>query len=108
VADLCNALSIPRALRLFVIAGDVREGVVPDGVLNGTNTVFTLPGGEKALHAPPSLQIKLYRNGLRQNIGVGCDYTVSESGGVGTGFDTLTLDPAPLSYEILLVDFVAM
>jgi hypothetical protein len=108
VSELCNGLSIPRALKLFVLADDFRENVALAGVKNGVNTVFTIPGGDLARHEPPGVQIKLYRNGLRQNLGVGCDYTVSESGGAGTGFDTVTVDPAPLSYEILLVDFVAM
>ena len=106
MADLCNNLSIPRALKLFLLAQDVRENQPLVGTLDGVNAVFTLPGGEKAIHDPPRSQIKLYRNGYRQALGVGCDYTVSESGGAGTGFDTLTLDPAPRSYEILLVDYV--
>ena len=108
MAELCNGLSIPRALKLFVLAGDFRENIAPVGVLDGVNDTFTLPGGEKAVHLVSGLQIKLYRNGFRQKLGVGCDYTVSESGGVGTGFDTITVDPPPLSYEILLTDFVAV
>ena len=106
MAELTNALSIPRALRLFVLASDFRESNEPLGTKNGTNTVFTLPSGEKAVHVPPGLQIKLYRNGMRQNLGVGCDFTVSESGGAGTGFDTITLAVAPMAFEILLVDYV--
>ena len=108
MADLCNGLSIPRALKLFVLADDFREGVELVGTKDGVNTVFTIPGGEKAVHVPPGLQIKLYRNGFRQNLGVGNDFVVSESGGLGTGFDTVTVDPAPRNYEILLVDFVVM
>lgn len=108
MAELCNGLSTPRALKLFVPASDFRENIALLGTLDGVNTVFTIPGGEKAVHLPPGLQIKLYRNGVRQKLGVACDYTVSESGGLGTGFDTVTVDPAPKSYEILLVDFVAV
>lgn len=108
MADLCNVLSVPRARRIFVPAEDFRESVELAGTKNGINVIFTIPGGEKAVHTPPGLQVKLYRNGLRQALGVGCDYTVSESGGLGTGFDTVTVDPAPLGYEILLVDFVVI
>lgn len=63
----------------------------PTGLINGVNTVYTtaadfVSGSET-----------VYFNGLRQTEGVGCDYVRSESGGVGTGFDTITLAVAPRS-----------
>ena len=106
MAELCNGLSIPRALALFVLAGDIRESVELDGVKNGVNLAFTIPNGEKAIHAPPGLQLKFYRNGMRQRLGASNDFTVSESGGAGTGVDTITVVGAPLTFEVLLVDFV--
>ncbi|MGD9728058.1 MAG: hypothetical protein AB7L09_00150 [Nitrospira sp.] len=59
------------------------------GTINGTNTVFTTAvdfiAGSEAV----------FFNGVRQHPGVGNDYTISESGGVGTGFDTITFAVAP-------------
>lgn len=59
------------------------------GTINGTNTVFTtavdFTAGTEAV----------YFNGVRQFPGAGNDYTISESGGVGTGFDTVTFAVAP-------------
>ena len=76
---------------------------VPSGVIDGANTVFTtasnfVDGSEK-----------FYLNGNRLRSGVGCDYLTSESGGLGTGFDTLTLafapKGAPGNPDQLLIDY---
>ena len=75
---------------------------VPAGSINGINVVFTtannfIDGSEK-----------LHLNGVRLKVGVGCDYLTSESGGLGTGFDTLTLSVAPITTsktDQLLVDY---
>ena len=44
-------------------------------------------------------------NGQRLYEGVGNDYVVSESGGVGTGYDTITLQFTPRIDSIFLIDF---
>lgn len=44
-------------------------------------------------------------NGQRLYEGVGNDYIVSESGGVGTGYDTITLEFTPKVDSIFLIDF---
>lgn len=107
MALLSNILSIPRALRLFVPRAKFRENVEVTGSLNGINLVYTIP--DKAVHDPPRLQVKVYRNGQRLLPGPANDYEVSESGGVGTGFDTITLtsDP-PLPGESLWADYVVL
>ena len=64
---------------------------VPTGLINGLNTVFTTSADFTA-----GSEV-VYFNGVRQREGVGCDYVRSESGGVGTGFDTITLAVAPRS-----------
>lgn len=66
-------------------------GEVPTGLINGVNVVFTtsssfVPGSES-----------VYFNGVLQFEGVGDDYVRSESGGPGTGYDTITLAVAPRS-----------
>jgi len=73
------------------------------GPKNGINKTFTTPedfvqSGEKV--------IRIYLNGQRLFEGVLNDYTVSESGGPGTGFDTITLAVAPLGYEIITADYL--
>jgi len=53
--------------------------------------------------------IAVYFNGARLKRGVGEDYVVSESGGPGSGYDTITLlDPAlaPYSTEKLFADYI--
>lgn len=77
-----------------------------DGTKDGVNQEFTIPGGEKFIQGGENV-IRVYRNGLRQNLGTGSDYTVSESGGAGTGYDTITfIGPAPLAYEELTADYM--
>lgn len=76
------------------------------GIKNGANPDFAVPGGEKFIQVGENV-IRVYRNGLRQNFGADSDYTVSESGGVGTGYDTITFTgPAPLDYEELRADYM--
>lgn len=54
--------------------------------------------------------IAVYHNGQRLRFGGGNDYTVSESGGPGTGFDTVDLNFTPLAApgnpDTLTVDYV--
>lgn len=70
-------------------AGTRTFNEVLTGVINGVNTVFTTAvdfvAGSEAV----------YFNGVRQHPGVGNDYTISESGGAGTGYDTVTFAIAP-------------
>ena len=65
--------------------------------------VFTTP--LKFLASGPSKE-SFYVNGVLQLQGVGNDYTVSESGGPGTGYGTITMAYPPLSFDRLSVDFV--
>lgn len=59
------------------------------GLINGINTVFTTAvdfvAGTEAV----------FFNGVRQSPGASNDYVISESGGGGTGFDTITVSDAP-------------
>ena len=70
------------------------------GPKNAVNLVYTLPEYFGAT------SIRYYRNGVRQNRGIGDDFVVSESG-PGTGFDTITvLNDAPLLEETLFADYI--
>jgi len=78
----------------FPLGGGGGAGVrvyneVLTGLINGVNTVFTTSADFEAGTEA------VYFNGLRQHPGVGNDYIISESGGVGTGFDTITFAVAP-------------
>ena len=79
--------------------------VEPAGLVDGANAVFTTP--DFFQQDPPDYQIKVFRNGQLQSLGN--DYTVSESGGAGTGFDTVTFAVActPKAGESITVDYVA-
>ena len=73
------------------------------GTQDGVNEAYTteLP----FVAVGPSAQ-SVYRNGVRQRVGAGNDYTVSESMGPGTGYDMITFNSPPLPLEYLTIDFV--
>jgi hypothetical protein len=62
----------------------------PSGVQDGSNTVFTLAEG------PQANSTTVYRNGLREYLGVG--YTETESG--------ITFTTAPLPDDEITVDYL--
>lgn len=72
------------------------------GARDGVNTVFTTPN----LFVRTPFEEVVYYNGVVQEEGVGNDYVVSESGGAGTGYDTITLSVAPYSWEKLTIDYL--
>lgn len=80
----------------YVIPGLILSfiaGEVPSGTKNGTNVTFTL-----ASHYLASTT-SVFRNGLREQLGVG--YTEG-------GTNVLTFTTAPLSSDIIIVDYLAM
>ncbi len=104
-------LKTPASTKIFpgtggssvtINTGSHRTNVVPLGAIDGVNTVFTSP--EDFVHNGLSDEM-VYLRGLRRISGVGSDYVASESGGVGTGYDTVTFLDAPKSGDILLLDY---
>lgn len=89
---------------LFRAPLDWQWQIPPAGAIDGANVVFTTP--DFFCQDPPDFQIKVFRNGQQQTLAG--DYTVSESGGVGTGYDTVSFAVActPKAGEIILVDYV--
>lgn len=77
----------------------LRYNVELIGTKNGVNTVFTTPD----LFLPETLRV--YWAGVRQIEAAASDFTVSESGGAGTGYDTVTMAVAPLADDNLLADY---
>jgi hypothetical protein len=73
-----------------------RTGIALIGLINGSNQVFTTP--TYFLHEVGGRSIQVYYNG--QRLYDPDDYVCSESGGVGTGYDTVTLQgPKPPRHD---------
>ena len=62
------------------------------GNVNGINTIFTIPSGI-FIENPPLYKIIVYLNGVKQFYLD--DYLIAESGGPGTGYDTVILTVPP-------------
>jgi len=73
----------------------------PSGVLNGINTDFTTASD----FDPTTLSVSY--NGQLQKQGSGEDFTVHESGGIGTGHDTIRFvrPKLPRSGDEILVSY---
>ena len=76
------------------------------GVIDGINTSYTLPRGEKFVQETPYIQIVLYCNGIRLHLWD--DYFVLESQGGGTGYDTVLLVEPPRPGDKLIADYVVV
>jgi hypothetical protein len=102
---LLNPLSLQIAQQLFIAANRYRVGQNLVGPKNGSNVLYQTPGLEKYTHNLPFLDISVYFNGSR--LALLDDYLVLESGGFGTGFDTIMLlVPPPLPNDHLLADYI--
>lgn len=101
---LVNYLSLEVAQQLFIAVGRYRTGIALVGAKTGANYVFTTPGNEKFTHNLPFLTIHVYYNGVRQTLID--DYMILESGGPGTGYDTVIMSVPPRSWDHLLADYI--
>lgn len=84
------------------IPAELRTAVALAGAIDGANVVFTAP--HLFVHDGVTDEA-VYLRGKRLLHGVGNDYTVSESGGPGSGYDTITLAQAPKAGDNLLADY---
>lgn len=69
-----------------------RENIQPSGPYDGSGRDYTIP--DAAVHDPPRAQVKVYHGGRRLIHGPivdGGEYEMIESGGAGTGYDTIRL-----------------
>lgn len=71
------------------------------GDKNSTNTIFSTPS--KFLQ-DGSVGVVLNRNGQEQLLGF--DYIVGESGGLGTGFDTIIIRKPPRIFDSLICHYI--
>ena len=78
------------------------------GVLDGVNRIFTIPSPDKFVNGVllnNEFNIILMHNGKRLEEGI--DFIVSESGGAGTGYDTVIFTAfAPTDRSRILADYV--
>lgn len=70
------------------------------GIQNGINTTFTT--ATKFKHIDNFKEV-IFTNGLRNHIPE--DYYVAESGGPGTGYDTIVFVAPPLSDDVVTIDY---
>jgi hypothetical protein len=101
---LVNYLSLQTAQQLFIAVSRFRTEQALIGPMNGANTTFTTPSGDKFVHNLPFLTIAVFYNGVR--LVLLDDYMLAESGGPGTGFDTVLLVLAPVAPDHLIADYV--
>jgi hypothetical protein len=94
---------LPVARRTTLALADIRTGVELIGTINGSNTVFSTP--DSFVRISPGLSIAVYYNGQRLREGLSDDYSLSESGGPGMGWDTVTLSFAPKPGDTLSADY---
>lgn len=78
------------------------------GATNSSNTTFMIPGGEKFLDGTfedNEFHISVEHNGRR--LIQDCDFIIQESGGVGTGYDTIKIISFVPNYKSqLIADYV--
>jgi hypothetical protein len=82
-----------------------KEDIQLMGNVDGINTVFSIPSG--TFIENPTYNIIVYKNGVKQVFAD--DYFIAESGGPGTGYDTVimvvppTTTPAPV--DVITADY---
>jgi len=103
---LVNYLDAGTIAQQYIATARFRTGQVLVGVKNGVNVTFTIPFGDKFTHNLPFLTIEVYYNGQRLLLIE--DYTIAESGGAGTGYDTVIMEVAPRLVDNLQVDYIAV
>lgn len=101
---LVNFPALQNLQQQFIAADRFRTGQTLVGPKNGLNLTFQLAGTDKFVHNLPFLSVHVYYNGVR--LALLYDYTISESGGSGTGYDTIVLEVAPRVRDTILADYV--
>lgn len=92
----------------LALAVHLREDEQLVGATNGVNITFILPNGDKAINQEPGAKVKVFYNGQRLHEGGVNDFTVTESGGAGTGFDTVFLTFSPLAGDLVSADYIKL
>ena len=101
---LLNPLTRQIAQTVFIAISRYRAAQGLVGLKNESNVIFTTPGLEKFVHNLPFIDINVYYNG--QRLALLDDYMVAESGGPGTGYDTIVMTIAPYPNDHLFADYI--
>lgn len=82
----------------------VRNEIDLIGLQNGLNRVFYTPEiFINTIYLGNVMTIDVFHNGRK--LANGIDYNLSESGGVGTGFNTVTLNFSPISSSVIRANY---
>lgn len=100
-----RSLNFPFLSR-FIPARRYRTEQSLVGAIDGLNTTFTLPDGDQFVQETPYIQIVVFCNGVR--LLLRDDYFVLESGGTGSGYDTVLLVEPPRPGDKLVADYVVV
>ena len=90
--------------RVAVPTSKIKDEQPLIGIQDGVNKVFTT--GVKFVHTASGIRAHVFWNG--QRLVEPENFAASESGGVGTGYDTLTLETAPVVDDMLRVDIIEL
>lgn len=93
-------------LSRFISARRYRTEQALVGAIDGLNNSFMVPHNEKFVQETPYIQIVVYQNGIR--LLLRDDYFVLESGGSGTGYDTILMVEPPRPEDKLIADYVVV
>ena len=86
-AGVVNGMTVGASQQSVLQMTDVQL----DGLVDGSNRIYTIPSGHWLQAAP--YKIVVYLNGVRQKLND--DYTIQENGGFGTGYNQITMTLAP-------------
>lgn len=75
--------------------------------VNGVLSTFTMTGNAYQ-NSGAGILVEVYLNGSLQRQGALNDYTITESGGGGTGFDTISFTFVPTIGDVLLVRYLPL
>jgi hypothetical protein len=103
---LVNFPALQNLQQQFIATDRFRTAQSLLGVKNGSNFIFRVLGTDKFTHNLPFLSIHVYFNGVRLTLLD--DFTISESGGSGTGYDTVILEVAPRIKDKVFADYVVV
>jgi hypothetical protein len=103
---LVNYLDAGTIAQQYIATARFRIGQVLLGPKDGANVTYTIPFGDKFTHNLPFLTIQVYYNG--QRLILIDDFIIAESGGPGTGYDTVIMEIAPKLEDKLWADYIAV
>lgn len=97
-------MAVAHAVSAIALLTRIKNEAPLTGTKNGVNRVFAAP----EFFVPTAIDV--FHNGrrmTRSGVEAEIEYEVSESGGLGTGFDTVTFVTAPIATSVLRMNYIA-